>query len=215
MILIFIFFLITLNILAQKDVKFYYSGLVTLKDSAWLKHYGPPNLTSLTVKLVFINSKNQKDSLYRDIYHLTKKNDSVFFEVLVPKTIIEKSDGVRIDPTYHFNCPGLIRGSYSVNADGKSTSENVMQLKLKSSPEGSIVYLIPKYIWETNSRVRAKNSTALAEYRIWSGITPVWASVQEYVYISLFQYKDQFLSIECSPVHTKQIDSVYVEFQRR
>ena len=98
---------------------------------------------------------------------------------------------------------------------GKGSDKVVrnINLKLNSNPPGATVYLVPKLIWErTPLLAKLKNENLLGPYKVYNGITPIWTRAQEYVYVAVFKYKNQFVRVECSPTYTNPIDSVYADF---
>ncbi len=144
--------------------------------------------------------------------------DSVFFSYNVPAALYRQNDSIIIHPTFQVACAGLKgnRGIENIEAEGKESTVRNIILKFISNPPGASVYLIPKMIWErTPALSKAKNETLLGHYAIYSGTTPVQSTAQEYVYIALFRYNNQYVPVECSPTHFNRVDSVYANFPKR
>jgi hypothetical protein len=210
---LFLFLFLYQSVSAQQEAKVFCLARVQPSDSSLLQACKKLKVNSITVKILMYRGSVIRDSIYRDIYVLRQWKDSVTFSFMVPVTKMAGVDSMQVNPVYHFECDqGDQRGPTYIDKAGISAIQKFIHLKLKSDPTGAIVYLIPKYLWDTNARLRKKKAEALDEYRVAAGTTPVWTQAQEYVYITLFQTKKQFVSVQCSPVYSQPIDSVFAQF---
>jgi len=168
------------------------------------------------VKIVFMKNDMIYDSLFQEVTKYTKWKDSILFAVSISKQLYDNSDSIVISPTHKFFCVREgTRDILPLFSEGDENKIRNIKLKFISNPASSVVYLIPKIIWERNPLLAAKNENALNQYKLANGITPVWTPVQEYVYIALFKNKGKYIDIQCSPSYKNPIDSVYADFKRK
>lgn len=213
--------LLTLFILkasAQDSLHLFYISKIylTKDDSAEIVQCKKADYKSVSLRLDLFSRNNPTETLYVTGNNYRWWKDSVFFSYTAPAALYKSSDSVIIHPTFHVACSGLQgnRGVENVEAEGKESTVRNITLKFVSNPPGANVYLIPKMIWERTPGLngKSKNENLLSRYTIYSGVTPVESTAQEYVYIALFKLNNRYVSVECSPTHFKTDDSVFANF---
>ena len=154
------------------------------------------------------------------ISNISQWNDSILFSIEIAKQVFDNSDSILIKPSFKFACvekeaDGTPRGTKFLEIRGDEKATKAIQVKFQSNPQGSVVYLIPKIAWERNPLLAKKDQEALRPFRIHGGLTPIWYTAHDYVYITLFKYKSNYSIIEFRANYNRPIDSVYAEIPIR
>jgi hypothetical protein len=202
----------------QQSKSLFYTGSIKMKekDSLEFSQCAKAQYIGADVKVLFFKKNILIDSLFTKANDYTTWHDTVSFTVNVPEILYNKSESVRIVPKHVVGCQVKgTRGTIEMNVPGDSKVDRRVKVKFKSNPAGSAVFLIPKFLWERNAALSARNEDALNKYRVVQGDTPVWCDVQEYVYISLFKRNNKYISLEYSANHKVAVDSVYANFTVR
>ena len=87
-------------------------------------------------------------------------------------------------------------------------------LEIKTEPEGAIVYLIPKIIWDRNPNILNTNYTKLLEkFRCYEGYTPLSLIVEEYVYVIVLKNdkNGKYKTAICKPKYKNRIEKVFLK----
>ena len=217
----FSFFLVSLFIsggYAQDSLHLFYISKITLtqSDSANIAQCTKKDYKSVFLQINLLSKTGSSETIYATGKDYRWWKDSVFFSYTVPAAFYRQADSIIIHPTFHVACTGVNknRGVENVDAEGKESTVRNITLKFVSNPPGANVYLIPKMIWERTPGLngRSKNENLLSRYTIYSGVTPVESTAQEYVYIALFKLNNRYVPVECSPTHFKTDDSVFANF---
>ena len=203
---------------SQDSLHLFYISKVSLtkSDSADVAQCTKKEYKGVSLEINLLSKTGSTETIYTTGKDYRWWEDSVFFSYTVPAALYKQADSVVIHPTYHVACSGLKgnRGVENVDAEGKESTVRNITLKFVSNPPGASVYLIPKMIWERTPGLngRSKNENLLSRYTIYSGVTPVESTAQEYVYIALFKLNNRYVPVECSPTHFKTDDSVFANF---
>lgn len=200
---------------SQDSLKLFYLNKVTnsKSDSLNLSECRKIIYKGTTVEINLFRNNEIINKFYAEASDFRFWKDSVFFSFNVSRSLYENIDSIAVHPLHHLVCEGRNgnRGPEKVEMEGSGNVIRNIDIKFYSNPPGAVVYLIPKLIWERTPRL-IKNDILLNRYRVYSGITPVWSKVQEYVYIALFRYNNKYRIIECRPTHFNPVDSVYADF---
>lgn len=159
--------------------------------------------------VLYLSRNGQKvDSLFVSGTQFDVWNNSVSFSVDVPVKYLSKDATLSLTP-YFYLSDSKIKGQTPEYSQGPEELVAPIKLKIKSDPSGATVYLIPKFYWERNNKFLSYDLKALAPYLVSSGVTTAYTSVQEYVYIAVFSYKNKFTNIQFAPNHFSPIDSIF------
>lgn len=179
-----------------------------VKDYRHVKGTKASIIVSVGVELYRVMNGAKIDSLYKPANYYNIWKDSIIFSFTAPASFSPEKNSIVIQPIYHY-----------YKNDNKSNSANYIlgddhtieltKLKIKSDPSGADVFLVPRIIWERNSKLNHYDVNELTRYLISEGTTTVITHVQEYVYVAIYHYKDKFYPVLCAPNHLNGLDSVY------
>lgn len=173
------------------------------------KQYTPDmKFQSVGVEIYGYKNGAKEDSIFVAGESLRFWKDSIAFSVRISKEFLATTSSIKLRPIFYFKKTST-KGELSKSVLAKEQSVIQIQYKLKSSPSGANVYLIPRFYWERNPELSKRNSQALLPYLVTEGVTTVSTYLQEYVYIVLYQYKKRYSIIQISPNHLHPLDSAF------